>query len=145
MRPRYLEDEGLYVGERPPVSLANENVLENRILKTKEVRPHCAEQAHCRCFYSLNMSFCNIAFKGKEMVWRWWQDHSSAQPHKGISHQTSALPHGGETGPWATACVQKGQTLDSITLYLLSTLSIHTLNTIAKFGLWNWCKYLKGT
>lgn len=37
MRPRYLEDEGLYVGERPPVSLANENVLENRILKTKEV------------------------------------------------------------------------------------------------------------
>uniref|UniRef100_H3C4H9 Coiled-coil and C2 domain containing 2A n=1 Tax=Tetraodon nigroviridis TaxID=99883 RepID=H3C4H9_TETNG len=35
-RPRYLEDEGLYVGERPPVSLANENVLENRILKTKE-------------------------------------------------------------------------------------------------------------
>lgn len=46
VRPRYLEDEGLYVGERPPVSLANENVLENRILKTKEVimsklTPHC--------------------------------------------------------------------------------------------------------
>lgn len=42
MRPRYLEDEGLYVGERPLVSLANENVLENRILKTKEVMiKHC--------------------------------------------------------------------------------------------------------
>lgn len=37
MKPRYLEDEGLYVGERPPVSLTNENILENRILKTEEV------------------------------------------------------------------------------------------------------------
>lgn len=37
MRPRYLEDEGLYVGERPRVSVTNENVLENRVLKTKEV------------------------------------------------------------------------------------------------------------
>ncbi|XP_056893551.1 coiled-coil and C2 domain-containing protein 2A isoform X4 [Takifugu flavidus] len=36
MRPRYLEDEGLYVGERPQVSVTNENVLENRVLKTKE-------------------------------------------------------------------------------------------------------------
>lgn len=37
MEPRYLEDEGLYVGERPPVSLTNENILENRILKMEEV------------------------------------------------------------------------------------------------------------
>lgn len=37
MMPRYLEDEGLYVGERPPVSLTNENILENRILKMEEV------------------------------------------------------------------------------------------------------------
>lgn len=37
MKPRYLEDEGLYVGERPPVSLTNENILENRILKMEEV------------------------------------------------------------------------------------------------------------
>ncbi|XP_042339465.1 coiled-coil and C2 domain-containing protein 2A isoform X2 [Plectropomus leopardus] len=36
MKPRYLEDEGLYVGERPSVSLTNENILENRILKTDE-------------------------------------------------------------------------------------------------------------
>nr|XP_046248250.1 coiled-coil and C2 domain-containing protein 2A isoform X2 [Scatophagus argus] len=36
MKPRYLEDEGLYVGERPAVSLTNENILENRILKTEE-------------------------------------------------------------------------------------------------------------
>uniref|UniRef100_A0A671WJU5 Coiled-coil and C2 domain containing 2A n=1 Tax=Sparus aurata TaxID=8175 RepID=A0A671WJU5_SPAAU len=36
MKPRFLEDEGLYAGERPPVSLTNENILENRILKTEE-------------------------------------------------------------------------------------------------------------
>ncbi|XP_026884699.2 coiled-coil and C2 domain-containing protein 2A isoform X1 [Electrophorus electricus] len=32
VQPRYLEEEGLYVGERPPVSLSNQNILENRIL-----------------------------------------------------------------------------------------------------------------
>ncbi|KAK7919323.1 hypothetical protein WMY93_010607 [Mugilogobius chulae] len=36
IKPRYLEDEGLYVGERPPVSLTNENILENRLLKSNE-------------------------------------------------------------------------------------------------------------
>ncbi|XP_068581544.1 coiled-coil and C2 domain-containing protein 2A isoform X2 [Cebidichthys violaceus] len=36
MKPRYPEDEGLYVGERPPVSPINENILENRILKMEE-------------------------------------------------------------------------------------------------------------
>ncbi|KAM8887666.1 coiled-coil and C2 domain-containing protein 2A isoform 1-T1 [Synchiropus picturatus] len=36
MKPRYLEDEGLYVGERPAVSLTNENILENRLLKMEE-------------------------------------------------------------------------------------------------------------
>ncbi|XP_027146033.1 coiled-coil and C2 domain-containing protein 2A [Larimichthys crocea] len=36
MKPRYLEDEGLYVGERPIISLTNENILENRILKMEE-------------------------------------------------------------------------------------------------------------
>ncbi|XP_029003041.1 coiled-coil and C2 domain-containing protein 2A [Betta splendens] len=35
-QPRYLEDEGLYVGERPSVSLTNENILENRILRMEE-------------------------------------------------------------------------------------------------------------
>lgn len=38
MKPRYLEDEGLYVGERPIISLTNENILENRILKMEEVQ-----------------------------------------------------------------------------------------------------------
>ncbi|XP_062871722.1 coiled-coil and C2 domain-containing protein 2A [Trichomycterus rosablanca] len=33
VQPRYLEEEGLYVGERPYVSLYNQNILENRILK----------------------------------------------------------------------------------------------------------------
>ncbi|KAF4078510.1 hypothetical protein AMELA_G00199970 [Ameiurus melas] len=33
VRPRYLEEEGLYVGERPYVSLTNQNILENRIMK----------------------------------------------------------------------------------------------------------------
>nr|XP_015200508.1 PREDICTED: coiled-coil and C2 domain-containing protein 2A isoform X2 [Lepisosteus oculatus] len=36
MKPRYLEDEGLYVGERPQVSVTNENILENRILQQEE-------------------------------------------------------------------------------------------------------------
>ncbi|XP_018588642.1 coiled-coil and C2 domain-containing protein 2A isoform X1 [Scleropages formosus] len=38
MQPRYLEEEGLYVGERPPVSLANQNILENRILQQDEAK-----------------------------------------------------------------------------------------------------------
>ncbi|XP_053499289.1 coiled-coil and C2 domain-containing protein 2A isoform X3 [Ictalurus furcatus] len=33
VRPRYLEEEGLYVGERPYVSLTNQNILENRVMK----------------------------------------------------------------------------------------------------------------
>lgn len=37
VQPRYLEDEGLYVGKRPPVSQTNKNLLENRILKMEEV------------------------------------------------------------------------------------------------------------
>uniref|UniRef100_A0A1A7XKZ0 Coiled-coil and C2 domain containing 2A n=1 Tax=Iconisemion striatum TaxID=60296 RepID=A0A1A7XKZ0_9TELE len=36
MKPRFLEDEGLYVGKRPPISLTNENILENRLLKMEE-------------------------------------------------------------------------------------------------------------
>ncbi|XP_072553435.1 coiled-coil and C2 domain-containing protein 2A isoform X2 [Salminus brasiliensis] len=38
VQPRYLEEEGLYVGERPPVILSNQNILENRILKQDEGR-----------------------------------------------------------------------------------------------------------
>uniref|UniRef100_A0A8C3JMQ5 Coiled-coil and C2 domain containing 2A n=1 Tax=Calidris pygmaea TaxID=425635 RepID=A0A8C3JMQ5_9CHAR len=33
VQPRYLEDEGLYTGERPFVSQSNQNILENRILR----------------------------------------------------------------------------------------------------------------
>uniref|UniRef100_A0A8C6YML1 Coiled-coil and C2 domain containing 2A n=1 Tax=Nothoprocta perdicaria TaxID=30464 RepID=A0A8C6YML1_NOTPE len=33
MQPRFLEDEGLYTGERPFVSPSNLNILENRILR----------------------------------------------------------------------------------------------------------------
>ncbi|KAG9479702.1 hypothetical protein GDO78_011629 [Eleutherodactylus coqui] len=36
MQPRYLEDEGLYIGERPKVSRTNQNLLENRILQKDE-------------------------------------------------------------------------------------------------------------
>ncbi|XP_025034195.2 coiled-coil and C2 domain-containing protein 2A isoform X1 [Pelodiscus sinensis] len=36
MQPRYLEDEGLYIGERPVVSLSNQNILENRILREEQ-------------------------------------------------------------------------------------------------------------
>uniref|UniRef100_H2LIP8 C2 domain-containing protein n=1 Tax=Oryzias latipes TaxID=8090 RepID=H2LIP8_ORYLA len=36
VKPRYIEDEGLYVGKRPSVSLTNEAILENRLLKMEE-------------------------------------------------------------------------------------------------------------
>uniref|UniRef100_A0A8C9KVJ1 Coiled-coil and C2 domain containing 2A n=1 Tax=Serinus canaria TaxID=9135 RepID=A0A8C9KVJ1_SERCA len=36
-QPRYLEDEGLYTGERPFVSQSNQNILENRILRQDQV------------------------------------------------------------------------------------------------------------
>uniref|UniRef100_A0A8C6K4A6 Uncharacterized protein n=1 Tax=Melopsittacus undulatus TaxID=13146 RepID=A0A8C6K4A6_MELUD len=36
MQPRYLEDEGLYIGERPFVSQSNQNILENRILRQEQ-------------------------------------------------------------------------------------------------------------
>ncbi|XP_059502667.1 coiled-coil and C2 domain-containing protein 2A isoform X2 [Stegostoma tigrinum] len=36
MQLRFLEDEGIYVGERPKVSRSNQNILENRLLKNKK-------------------------------------------------------------------------------------------------------------
>ncbi|XP_051473843.1 coiled-coil and C2 domain-containing protein 2A isoform X2 [Apus apus] len=36
MQPRYLEDEGIYTGERPSVSQSNQNILENRILRQEQ-------------------------------------------------------------------------------------------------------------
>ncbi|XP_057282602.1 coiled-coil and C2 domain-containing protein 2A isoform X5 [Pezoporus wallicus] len=36
MQPRYLEDEGLYIGERPFVSQSNQNIVENRILRQEQ-------------------------------------------------------------------------------------------------------------
>ncbi|XP_025048398.1 coiled-coil and C2 domain-containing protein 2A isoform X2 [Alligator sinensis] len=36
MQPRYLEDEGLYTGERPTVSFFNQNILENRIIRQEQ-------------------------------------------------------------------------------------------------------------
>uniref|UniRef100_A0A8C4UBC1 Coiled-coil and C2 domain containing 2A n=1 Tax=Falco tinnunculus TaxID=100819 RepID=A0A8C4UBC1_FALTI len=36
LQPRYLEDEGLYTGERPFVSQSNQNILENRILRQEQ-------------------------------------------------------------------------------------------------------------
>ncbi|XP_069782123.1 coiled-coil and C2 domain-containing protein 2A isoform X4 [Narcine bancroftii] len=36
MQPRFLEDEGIYVGEKPKVSKLNQNILENRLLKNVE-------------------------------------------------------------------------------------------------------------
>nr|CAB3228105.1 coiled-coil and C2 domain-containing protein 2A [Phallusia mammillata] len=32
-RPRYLEDEGFYVGRKPEIGLQNKNILENRLLR----------------------------------------------------------------------------------------------------------------
>ncbi|XP_066487937.1 coiled-coil and C2 domain-containing protein 2A [Tiliqua scincoides] len=36
MQPRYLEDEGLYTGERPAVSPSNQNIVENRLLRQEQ-------------------------------------------------------------------------------------------------------------
>uniref|UniRef100_A0A3B3BF83 Coiled-coil and C2 domain containing 2A n=1 Tax=Oryzias melastigma TaxID=30732 RepID=A0A3B3BF83_ORYME len=36
VKPRFIEDEGLYVGKRPSVSFTNETILENRLLKMEE-------------------------------------------------------------------------------------------------------------
>ncbi|KAM4809986.1 coiled-coil and C2 domain-containing protein 2A [Rhinophrynus dorsalis] len=36
MQPRYLEDEGLYIGERPKVSQTNQSIMENRILRQEK-------------------------------------------------------------------------------------------------------------
>lgn len=37
VQPRYLEDEGLYTGERPFVSPSNQNIVENRLLRQEQV------------------------------------------------------------------------------------------------------------
>ncbi|XP_078612714.1 coiled-coil and C2 domain-containing protein 2A-like isoform X1 [Branchiostoma floridae x Branchiostoma japonicum] len=37
-QPRYLEDEGFYVGERPPVPYRNQNIAEDRLLKEPDER-----------------------------------------------------------------------------------------------------------
>ena len=34
--PHYLEDEGLYVGERPKVNWTNQVLVENRLLKRED-------------------------------------------------------------------------------------------------------------
>lgn len=49
-QPRFLEDEGLYVGERPEVSLANQNILENRLLRQEEVTIHFVCNCCIKCF-----------------------------------------------------------------------------------------------
>ncbi|XP_072921083.1 coiled-coil and C2 domain-containing protein 2A isoform X2 [Hemitrygon akajei] len=36
MQPRYPEDEGIYVGEKPKVSKPNQNIFENRLLKNED-------------------------------------------------------------------------------------------------------------
>lgn len=71
MKPRYLEDEGLYVGERPPVSLTNENILENRILKIEEVTSMACNSLTMSLFLTVvNICFFCSIYSGKEVVWR---------------------------------------------------------------------------
>ncbi|KAK2494792.1 hypothetical protein MC885_008459, partial [Smutsia gigantea] len=38
VQPRFLEDEGLYIGARPEVPRANQNIMENRLLKQEPGR-----------------------------------------------------------------------------------------------------------
>lgn len=37
VQPRYLEDEGLYIGARPEVLRTNQNIMENRLLTQEPV------------------------------------------------------------------------------------------------------------
>ena len=37
VQPRYLEDEGLYIGARPEVPRTNQNIMENRLLTQEPV------------------------------------------------------------------------------------------------------------
>lgn len=37
MQPRFLEDEGLYIGTRPEVPRATQNIMENRLLVQEPV------------------------------------------------------------------------------------------------------------
>lgn len=72
VRPRYLEEEGLYVGERPSVSLTNQNILENRILKEAEVMilmvtHFLLNTDECRC-----CDVCCRAGSGLEMMAVLW-------------------------------------------------------------------------
>ncbi|XP_069868393.1 coiled-coil and C2 domain-containing protein 2A isoform X1 [Dipodomys merriami] len=38
VQPRYLEDEGLYIGARPEVARTNQNIMENRLLRQEPER-----------------------------------------------------------------------------------------------------------
>lgn len=58
-QPRYLEDEGLYTGERPFVSQSNQNILENRILRQDQVG-HC--YLFCCNFYQYFISLYDYLF-----------------------------------------------------------------------------------
>lgn len=41
VQPRFLEDEGLYTGARPEVARAQQNVVENRLLRQEPVSTCC--------------------------------------------------------------------------------------------------------
>lgn len=60
MQPRYLEDEGFYIGERPFVSQSNQNILENRILRQEQVSHSyllsCLFKTLYQCFILLQLS-----------------------------------------------------------------------------------------
>ncbi|TRY94812.1 hypothetical protein DNTS_029839 [Danionella cerebrum] len=68
VQPRYLEEEGLYVGERPPVYLTNQNILENRImkqeeaLKSKHVNLYIAGMGDPQADYQLDVDVSGLIF-----------------------------------------------------------------------------------
>lgn len=45
--PRYLAEEGLYVGKRPRVSYANYNRMENRLLQQEDQVHHTPKLYYC--------------------------------------------------------------------------------------------------
>lgn len=77
VQPRFLEDEGLYIGARPEVPRANQNIMENRLLKqepvsTQPLPPGATHRSSC----SWLGSHCTIV-PISSWVHRQWFDISS--------------------------------------------------------------------
>ncbi|XP_076317683.1 coiled-coil and C2 domain-containing protein 2A-like isoform X2 [Tachypleus tridentatus] len=60
--PRYLEEEGFYVGKRPAVSEMNKNKLENRLIRQKAEFPNAHSQRCSVQRYQLDVDLSSLIF-----------------------------------------------------------------------------------